>query len=76
MREHGHSYTDGRAADVDGVVRVGGLDVELQDVMNKRCLDKQGAQTLHHPGLAAQHFKHTAGSKGQRRVKWCSVCVL
>lgn len=37
--EHGHSYTDGRAADVDGVVRVGGLDVELQDVVNKRGLD-------------------------------------
>lgn len=39
VREHGHSYTDGRAADVNGVVRVGGLDVELQDVVNKRCLD-------------------------------------
>lgn len=62
------SYTDGRVADVNGVVGVRGLDVELQDVVDVGCLDEQGAQTLHHPRLTAQHLKHTAGKKGQRGI--------
>lgn len=60
------SYTDGGIADVDGVIRVRGLDVQLQDVVDVGRLDVKRAQTLHHPGLTAQHFKHTAGNKGQR----------
>lgn len=58
------SYTDGRIADVDGVVRVGRLDVELQDVVDVERLDVEGAQALHHPGLTAQHLKNTASKRG------------
>lgn len=55
------SYIDGRVTDVHGVVRVGGLHVELQNVVDEGRVDVQRAQTLHHPRLAAQHLKHTAG---------------
>lgn len=47
------SYEDGRVADVDGVVRVRGLDVELQDVVYEGRLDMQRTQTLHYPRLTA-----------------------
>ena len=40
-KEHVISYTDGRVADVDGVVRVRRLDVELQDVMDVGRVDVQ-----------------------------------
>lgn len=58
------SHIDGHVADVDGVVRVGGLDVELKDVVDVQRLDQQGAQSLHHPRLTAQHLKHAADCKG------------
>lgn len=58
-------YVDGRVADIDGVVRVGRLYVQLQDVVDEMRLDLQGAETLHHPGLTAQGLKHTAGHQGQ-----------
>lgn len=57
------SYIDSRVADVHSVVRVGGLDVELQDVVDVGRLDQQGAQALHHPGLATQHLKHTSDNR-------------
>lgn len=58
-------YVDGRVADVDGVVRVGRLHVQLQDVVDEMRLDLQGSETLHHPGLTAQGLKHTAGHQGR-----------
>lgn len=54
-------------ADVDGIVRVGGLDVELQDVVNVVRLNQEGTQTLHHPRLTAQDLKYTAGDKSESR---------
>ena len=54
------SYADGGVADVDSVVRVRGLNVELQDVVDVGRLNVQRAQTLHHPRLTAQHLEHTA----------------
>jgi len=56
-------HTDGGVTDVDSIVGVGGLNVELQDVVDVGRVDVQGAQTLHHPRLAAQHLKHTAGDR-------------
>lgn len=58
-------YVDGRVADIDGVVRVGRLHIQFQDVVDEMRLDLQGAETLHHPGLAAQGLKHTAGRQQQ-----------
>ena len=57
------SYVDGRAADVHGVVRVGGLDVEPEDVVDVGRVYVQRAEPLHHPGLATQHLKHTGGTR-------------
>lgn len=69
------SYADGGVADVDGVVGVGRMDVELQDVVNVVGLDLQRAQALHHSGLAAQQLKQTVWDKRQRsdlqsRLMW------
>lgn len=55
------THADGRVADVDGVVSVGRVDVELQDIVDVVGLYLQRAQALHHPGLAAQQLKQTAG---------------
>lgn len=55
------TYTDGGVADVDGVVGVGGVDVELQDIVDVVGLYLQRAQALHHSGLAAQQLKQTVG---------------
>lgn len=66
------SYTDGGVADVDGVVGVGRVDVELQDLVDVVGLDLQRAQALHHSGLAAQQLKQAGGDKWQRsgRLMW------
>lgn len=53
-------YVDCRVADVNSIVGVRRLHVQLQDVVDEMRLDLQGAETLHHPRLAAQGLKHTA----------------
>lgn len=63
---HESSYADGRVANVNGVVRLWGLDIEFQNVMDVECINVQGAQTLHHPRLTAQQLKHTTGNNGQK----------
>lgn len=55
------TYADGGVADVDGVVGVGGVDVELQDIVDVVSLYLQRAQAFHHSGLAAQQLKQTVG---------------
>lgn len=56
------SYTDGRVADINGVIGLRRLDVQFEDVVDEGGLDEQRAQPLHDLGLAAQHLKHTAKS--------------
>lgn len=59
------TYADGGVADVDGVVGVGGVDVELQDIVDVVSLYLQRAQALHHSGLAAQQLKQTVGQAAE-----------
>lgn len=57
------TYADGGVTDVHGVVGVGRVDVELQDVVNMVSLYLQRAQALHYSGLAAQQLEQTVGRK-------------
>lgn len=67
-RKQDAAHVNSGAADVHGVVRVRGLDVELEDVVDVGCVDEQTAQTLHDPRLIPQHIKNATKTHEQSHL--------
>lgn len=59
----GNTYWDCRTPDVHGIVGLRGLDVQFQDIMQRKAFDPQSMKTLHHPSFIPQYIKKTGEKK-------------
>lgn len=54
-----NTYRNGRAPDVYSIVSLRGLDVQFQNIMQRKALYSQSVQALHHPSFIPQYIKQT-----------------
>lgn len=56
-----NTYWNSRTPDVDSIVGLRGLDVQFQNIMQRKAFYSQSVQTLHYPSFIPQNIKQTGG---------------